>query len=179
MHDTLVILALIASLGSPQWVEREEATVKLQAILPVAAPFISSSRNDADLETATRCKMLYRLHLHKTAKGKAEKTLPQWYLVTPWIDMLPADYPNKSAVEKFYLETAREKIGANKGYPDWPEHRIATLLLLEDSYLLEEDPADLQDLVDQMAANEFKWLLKVGKDFLPPIKVQWARMAFP
>lgn len=57
---------------------------------------------------------------------------PTNYLVMPWIDMLPEDWPNRKALIEHYLYHARQLLDTSYYRADWPDYRLATSLYVYD-----------------------------------------------
>ena len=169
------LLSLTIQTGSPRWPVREAATGQLRALLPGAKSFVQWGSRSKDAEVSARCKMLWREYLIESVHAKALHALPRWYAERPWLDMLDKDYPDRACVIDTYLSLARDKVGKG-GPPLWTDYRQATLLFLERLYRDETPEAEIQDLLDSMAANEWKWINRHGDGYTPPLGLPWEKL---
>jgi hypothetical protein len=91
---------------------------------------------------------------------------PTTYPALPWLDMLPASYPDRQAIVNEYLSHARLLIGSQGG--DWPDYRYATYLFARDRLRLGCSRQAIRRLLDQMAEQEQYYRKQRGLRELTP-----------
>lgn len=155
--QTLTLLLLVLSLGSPSWPEREKAHALLAAHLAAAEPALRWGEASGEPEIRARCGVL----LDQWAAALAPKLRPAGYPWTPWIDGLPAGYAERTELIAYYLRMVDanfpEPMG---GPPEWPRYRQATVYWLQDRLRAGVPLAELQALLEAMADYEKRWIVQ-------------------
>ncbi|MCS7167921.1 MAG: hypothetical protein RMI91_02890 [Gemmatales bacterium] len=91
---------------------------------------------------------------------------PTSYLVMPWIDMLPEDWPERKAVIETYLGRARQLLDTSYYRADWPDYRLATTLYVSDLLRQGMPRLMVQRLLDAMVEREIAYRQSRG---MPPL----------
>jgi hypothetical protein len=147
--QTLTLLLLTLSLGSPSWPEREKAHALLAAHLSAAEPVLRWGAALGEPEVQARCGLL----LDQWARGAGAHDEAQGYPWTPWIDSLPHGYPERAQIIAAYL-VAVDCVTLKDtwdGAPTWPRYRLATVYWLQDRLRAGVALAELQALLETMA----------------------------
>jgi hypothetical protein len=173
--ESIILAFLLLQTGSSHWQAREVATVQLRAFLPASAPVIKWGTHHKDKEIATRCTVLWREYVKSSARSKAENTWPRWYKQRPWIDGLPRSFPCRSATIAGWLAEARKTVKMDVS-PTYGDYRHATLLFMERLYQLEVSKAEIEDLLDVMAWQEWKWMTDHRDAYQ---KLPWEKLHLP
>jgi hypothetical protein len=173
IHPGIVAVYFIAQLGSPSYSKREQATQALTQLAPLIVPYLESAKAHRDTETARRAKLILAGYYELAAARFTEKARPTRYPRLPWLDMLPRDYPDRTAIVEYFVTQARERIG-RKGPPDWEDYRLATQLYLHHLFLNQQPLDGAIELLDRMATSEEKWITENGKNYSPQLKVPTA-----
>lgn len=146
MFLVFLLLALIERLGNDAWPDREAATRALAALDVAAMPALVEAAAHPDPEVRARARRL-RDDL---------ACLPGWSGLLPWLDMLPADWPDRQGTMDRHL-TALRLGGYQWGAKDWPEYRQATALLLAELRAAGWDKDRIIRLLDDMADEESRY----------------------
>lgn len=166
----ILAVILIMQLGHPSYRVRVQAHKSLRPLAPLVVPYLKAGCKNDDEEIAVRCKEILTDHYYAVARPLSETTKPTNWPRTPWIDMLPLDYPHRAQVLSWYLDKAREKIG-RKGPPHWQDYRLATKLLMRSLFEDGKSVKEVVVLLDQMAVIERNWILKNGKNYTPNLVI--------
>ncbi len=166
----LLAVVLIAQLGAPRYRDRAEASHRLLQLTPVVLPYLEAARAHPDLEVSRRSSIIVANYYGSVADQLAGKVKPAHWPRLPWLDMLPANHPNRKAVIDYYLHQAQQRVG-RRGPPDWPDYRLATQLYVYELFLDQHRPEEVQVLLDQMASAERSWLLQNRSKYTPPLEV--------
>lgn len=159
MTDVLLI-ALVLRLGGPDFAGRQRADAALAQLLPLAAPALAWGAAHPDAEVAGRCRRLLDAHADAEAERLSGELLPRALPLLPWVDMMPADHPQREQTLDECLRRAREDVPARLHGPgaDWQEYRAATRLWLRDRLHEGLTAAQAQAVLDAMAAREHDWI---------------------
>ncbi len=119
---------LIAPLGDERFSVRRDAhehlKERMQSLGGVSIlPYIRSASAHPDLEIARRSQSILSCFYD---------VRPSAYPAIPYIDMLPANYPDRQGVIDFTLSRSRIGVTYWTADSDWPEWRAATRLLIKD-----------------------------------------------
>jgi hypothetical protein len=148
--NTALVLALIVHLGHDDFKTRELATSKLEAILPVAGPYLLKTQSHKNSEIAVRSTYLYQ----KWACTVAKEIKPTKWPHLPWIDSLPKDYPDRSQLIETYLNMSED---ANQP-PTWLKYRTATKHFVCDLVKDGKVISEVRKMLDAMVQNEKSWI---------------------
>jgi hypothetical protein len=134
--------ALVPLLGSPVWAYRACAAWKLGALGEEALGVLGRAARHADCA-----------EVRGRAAALAGRALPWANAGPPWIHAaVGRDFWR-------YLAEARELVGCH-GAPDWPDYRVATMLLLEELYGQGVPVPVLAALVHVLRWREVEYRLK-------------------
>ena len=167
---TMVAVALIAQLGSPDYRQRELATNQLVRFSPLAVPHLQAAQSNKNPEIAIRSTFLLTTYYRKNAAQLTEKVRPNGWPHLPWMDMLPHDHPDRDSVVSQYLQRAQSEIGRH-GSPDWKDYRHATRLYVQKMFANGHSMKAVQATLNRMAKAESDWITANGKRYNPPVQM--------
>ena len=163
------ISLFIVLLASPNYRDRETASVALERLLPHSLPFLESASRCKDPEVSRRASLIVGRYYQRTAKVKAARVRASGYDKTPWIDMLPPEYPDRSATIQHYLGRVWETGNRLGPAEDWRDYRQATRLFLEELYASPRGAESVPSLVERMKRVEYDWIKQNHKRYKLPL----------
>lgn len=124
---------LVAMMGFDSWREREAASAAMAKLGGVADYRVALASDDPEV------------------RARGQRLIDSWYdLPTPWLDMLPEDWPGRSEIIAKYVRPG----GSWEG---WPEYRVAT-----HDYCVEllktKTRNEVLSLLQEMQRREAKWV---------------------
>lgn len=150
-------LTLISLLGSDSWQTRESVTHFLATTS--SGQVLSHYQTTADLDPEIRRRIEWIVadwrHCRLTqCCAEAETHLRELrYAAWPWIDSLPADYPDRQEIIAAYLGAAVQAEHESRG-PDWPAYRQATKLYVEDLLRGGRLTGEIRELLGQLVEGD-------------------------
>lgn len=166
--SAMLAVVLITQLGAPSYRQRVRAMNRLEPIVPAVAPYLEAATQHRDPEIARRASSLLAHYYQSVADQLSEQVRPAHWPRTPWLDMLPPDYPDRQVIVSFYLSAAQRKIGPH-GPPEWDDYRLATRLYLRQLIMDRRRLDEVHLLLDRMAEQERQWIQQNGIRYSPPV----------
>ncbi|MGF1578462.1 MAG: hypothetical protein ACFCD0_03780 [Gemmataceae bacterium] len=168
--STMVVVALIAQLGSPNYSARATARYHLSRMAPLAVDHLKAAEKHPDPEVRRNAKQVLASYYNSQAPRLAQQTRPSNWPRLPWLDMLPANHPQRDRILAYYLPRAQKTIG-RKAAPEWEDYRLATQLYMEDLFRNEQRPDQVRQLLNSMADHERDWIRRNGTRYNPPVQM--------
>ena len=140
---------LIGNLADDSFIVREEASISLRKLDCVSVPYLRAATKHPDMEVRRRAEMLLA-----DWRGSIK---PTNHSETPWLDMLPNDYPDRREILDRCLSNARQII---QNGTNWPEYRWATQLLIDELLAAGKSKSSIIKLLDEMGKNEKEYIRK-------------------
>lgn len=158
------VLLLIAQLGDDSFLIRQNASARLADLgRPAHRLLMVAKITSDDPEVRYRAGGIledWRSSYRPTKKG----------VLTPWLDSLPDDYPDKQAIVSRLVREARGGVDWS-GYDydsevqDWPVYRTATDLFVDHLIAAGKSKKDIIRLLDLMAEREARyWKMRNRED---------------
>jgi hypothetical protein len=152
---SLHVATLVERLGDERFEAREAASGALVRLLCLDQgvfwlPVVERAARHADPEVARRANL---------ARDEFYNVGPSCGGRIPWLDMLPSGLPHRQQVLEHYLAVARAEVGPQPA-PEWLDYRLATVYYVNDQLRAGVPRAQLVRLLDAMAANEQRFLLR-------------------
>ncbi len=166
----MIVVALISQLGSPNYSERATARYHLSRMAPIAIGQLKAAEKHPDPEVRRHARQLVAAYYESQAPRLAKETRPSNWPEIPWLDMLPANHPQRDQILSYYLTRAQKEIGRSSA-PKWEDYRLATKLYMEDLFRNEQRPAQVRQLLDSMAEHERDWIRRNGTRYNPPVRM--------
>jgi hypothetical protein len=149
---------MVQRLGSPSFREREAASLALVqlSVSPLGHrvyPHLKRATRSPDLEVQRRAERVLERYYDVS---------PTSYPLVPWIDMLPADFPDRKTIIEQYLQQSRNVFGTSTA-PDWWNYRYATQLFARDLLKRGQTRGQVQALLDRMVEGETEYKNRAAK----------------
>lgn len=150
----LLLAVLVLQLGANDFAARERASAALRALGEPVVPALWRATNHDDPEVRRRAVMLL--------DDWRNTFRPSCGSPTPWLDMLPQDYPERQTVIQTYLDIVRNAGLPVAGGADWPKYRVATELWIDAQMVAKARRADVVRILDQMMVREQEYRRRQG-----------------
>lgn len=167
---TACIVTRIGALDQPRkYADRAQAA--LIELAPLSLPFLDEVRRTgqpgASARAAGMLTSLVKVHPH----WFAERMLPDGWPTLPWIDMLPAEFPNRSSVFSDYLKLGEKLEGSLGDQPHWRGYRRGTQELIEQLLAEGWTIPRVQTLLNEMRDIERVWIIEHADNYDPPLRL--------
>ena len=157
---------LIKDLDNDRFAVRQKATEQLQALDEAAIPQVKKALTKKDLS------LEQRRRLEGVLEHYYSNILPTDWTKLPWIDSLPAEYPDRFKIINDYLTKARNGQWGDPGAPEYAAYRDATRMWLRDELEAGKSKRELIKLMDeQMIPYELKWCKQAQPTYICPFRV--------
>lgn len=160
---TAYVLLLIAQLGDDSFSVRQDASAQLASLGTPAHRLLMSAKLTSD-DPEVRHRAGGILEDWRSAYRPTKRA------ITPWLDSLPDDYPDKQAILTRMLKEARGGVDWS-GYDydsevqDWPIYRTATDLFVDQLIAAGRSKKEIIRLLDLMADREARyWKMRNRED---------------
>jgi hypothetical protein len=162
----LCVQAEIVRLGDDSFKTREQASQALQTWTPYATQQVRQACKSGDPEVARRAEVLLEAFAREHAeffRARAKSLRCAGFKLVPWIDSLPADYPDRHQIVLNYVTQAKDQqeIAIDLVHR-FDEYRVATILFTIDLLKAGVSEEEILSLYSKMARQEVEWLKRQG-----------------
>jgi hypothetical protein len=157
----------IKDLDSNRFAIRQKASENLMALDELAIPKVKKALENKDIS------LEQKRRLEQIVENYYNNILPTDWSKLPWIDSLPAEYPERQNIITTYLNKARGGGWNDPGAPEYAAYREATRMWVRDELEAGKSKRELIKLMDDhMVPFELKWCKQAQPTYVCPIRVQ-------